>query len=310
MNIVILGGTGFIGSALVRALSERGDTLSVSSYEPYIPHSIHSRVTYITWDGTSTEPLYKILNGADAIVNLVGANIASKRWTKSWKRRIVDSRIQAGTAIVSVLERLNNVPSIFIQASASGYYGFWTDQYSAPMCTENFPPGEGFLAQTTIQWEASTEPLEKLGIRRCIIRTAPVIGAHGGFLEKMLPSFLLGLGSIFGSGMQPFPWIHLMDEVRAITFLLDNASLHGVFNVVSPEQSTMREFAQALGHVLKRPVIIRIPSVILQLLFGEMAKELLLAGQRIYPQSLLENGFSFSYVTLKQALQDILTNHI
>ena len=193
------------------------------------------------------------------------------------KERIISSRLLAGQALVIALQMPIVKPKVLIQASAIGYYGFWPENASAPDCTEDSPAGSGFLATTTIQWERSTQQAEHLGLRRCIIRTAPVLGLGGGMLAKLLPVFQLGLGGPVGTGRQPFAWIHLDDEVAAILFLLDHEELSGPFNLVAPEHSTMNDFVQSLGKVLKRPVWLPVPSPLLRLGFGDMADELLLA---------------------------------
>lgn len=309
MKVVVLGGSGFIGSALIKILEERGYSIIASTHTLDMPTKPSSSVSYVTWDGVAREPCLKMFDGADVIINLVGENISAKRWTESWKEKIVSSRVQVGKVIVSVLEEVKSLPSVFIQASAIGYYGYWKDFDTAPQCKETSPPGNGFLAQTVLHWEESTSDLDRLGIRKCIIRTAPVLGMNGGILKKMLPSFYFGLGSILGSGNQPFPWIHINDEIAAIMFLIDNKEASGIFNLVAPEQLNMKYFALDLGKILKRPVFIHVPATLLRLTLGEMAEELLLSGQRAYPEALLEHGFSFKYGSLLPALENLLINH-
>ncbi len=306
MYIVILGGSGFIGSALLKALVKRGDTVVVSSRSHCTSQVVHPNVTYVTWDGCSYDGLLKIVEGADAIVNLIGENIAAKRWTNLQKQKIVDSRVLSGKVLVDVLSKLNKKPSVLIQASAVGYYGLWDELDTALECVEKSPSGEGFLADTVVKWEDSTFDVERLGIRRCVIRTAPVLGIHGGVLKKMLPLFYIGLGSVLGTGKQPFPWIHIDDEVSTIVFLLDNTSLSGIFNLVAPEHITMQNFAQTLGYVLRRVVFLRIPKCVLHIVLGQMADELLLSGQKAYPKALLHHGFTFKYHSILLALKQLL----
>ena len=279
MRVIILGGSGFIGRALTQALISRGDEVVVPTR--HVPAATPSTgPEYQLWDGQDHSSLSQLLNGADAVINLLGENIAAKRWSSVQKVK----------------------PKVLIQASAIGYYGFWPENASAPDCTEDSPAGSGFLATTTIQWERSTQQAEHLGLRRCVIRTAPVLGLGGGMLAKLLPVFQLGLGGPVGTGRQPFAWIHLDDEVAAILFLLDHEELSGPFNLVAPEHSTMNDFVQSLGKVLKRPVWLPVPSPLLRLGFGDMADELLLAGQKASPVRLLEHGFVFRHPTLDSAL--------
>ena len=288
MRVIILGGSGFIGRALTQALISRGDEVVVPTR--HVPAATPSTgPEYQLWDGQDHSSLSQLLNGADAVINLLGENIAAKRWSSAQKERIISSRLLAGQALVIALQMPIVKPKVLIQASA-------------PHCTEKSPAGSGFLATTTIQWERSTQQAEHLGLRRCIIRTAPVLGLGGGMLAKLLPVFQLGLGGPVGTGRQPFAWIHLDDEVAAILFLLDHEELSGPFNLVAPEHSTMNDFVQSLGKVLKRPVWLPVPSPLLRLGFGDMADELILAGQKASPVRLLEHGFVFRHPTLDSAL--------
>ena len=301
MRIVILGGSGFIGRALTQALKSRDDEVIIPTR--HVPDTTpSSNPEYQSWDGQDPSSLSQILNGADAVVNLLGENIAAGRWNSDQRERIVSSRLLAGQALVIALQMPIVKPKVLIQASAIGYYGFWPESASAPDCTEDNPAGSGFLANTAIQWERSTQQAEHLGLRRCIIRTAPVLEFGGGMLAKLLPVFRLGLGGPVGTGRQPFAWIHLDDEVAAILFLLDHDELNGPFNLVAPEHSTMNDFAQTLGRALKRPAWLPVPAPLLRLGLGEMADELLLAGQKASPVRLLEHGFTFRHPTLDSAL--------
>lgn len=301
MRIVLLGGSGFIGRALTRALISQGDEVVVPTR--HVPDTASSASPeYRSWDGQDPSGLSQLLDGADAVVNLLGENIAARRWNSEQRERIVSSRLLAGQALIIALQMPIVKPKVLIQASAIGYYGFWPENASAPDCTEDSPAGSGFLANTTIQWERSTQQAEHLGLRRCVIRTAPVLGFGGGMLAKLLPVFRLGLGGPVGTGRQPFAWIHLDDEVAAILFLLDHEDLSGPFNLVAPEHGTMADFAHTLGRALKRPAWLPVPSALLRLGFGEMADELLLAGQKASPVRLLEHGFAFRHPTLESAL--------
>lgn len=302
MRVVILGGSGFIGTALTRHLTARGDEVIIPSRHPSDFSRPLPNRTFRSWDGRSVKGLIESLEGADGVVNLLGENIAAGKWNAEQKKRIVQSRLDAGNALVEALETLEERPQTLIQASASGYYGFWPDAASAPDCTEETGAGAGFLAATAIQWEGSTQKAEQFGIRRCIIRTAPVLSPEGGMLSKIIPLFRLGLGGPVGSGKQPFAWIHLEDEVAAIAFLLDHGELSGPFNLVAPEHATMSTFVHALAKALHRPAWLPVPGAVLRLAFGEMATELLLAGQKVSPVRLLEHGFLFRRSTLASAL--------
>ena len=299
MKTVLLGGSGFIGTALSHELSARGDQVIVPTRTP--KHTASESKEPVLWNGRDPKRLAEILDGSDAVVNLLGENIAQGRWTPEKKERILASRLEAGLALVQAIDACTAPPRTLIQASATGYYGCWPDAASAPSCPEEAPGGKGFLADTARRWENSTRSAEDRGIRRCVIRTAPVLGPNGGFLQRLLPPFRYGLGGCVGSGRQPFPWIQLTDEVRAILFLLDN-ELSGPFNLAAPETPTMKIFAETLGKKLHRPVWLPMPAPLLRLALGEMADELLLAGQNAVPARLIEHGFSFRYPDLETAL--------
>ncbi len=302
MRIVILGGTGFIGSALTQRLVARGDHVVIPTRRVFDPDQ-QANPELPLWDGQDATRLASLFHGADAVINLAGENIAARRWSDEQKKRIVESRVLMGQAVVNALNILQIRPRTLIQASALGYYGFWSEALPAPVCTEDMPPGASFLASTAVEWEHSTQTAESLGVRRCILRTAPVLGKSGGMLARLLPIFQMGLGGTVGTGRQPFPWIHLDDEVSAILFLLDHEDLDGAFNMVAPQQVTMREFVEALGKALHRPVRIPIPAFAIRLALGEMATELLLGGQKASPARLLEQHFDFRHPDLASALR-------
>lgn len=249
--------------------------------------------------------MVSILEGSDAVINLIGENISGQRWSPVVKKRILESRLRAGNALVTACRVLEKKPEVCIQASATGYYGTWEDVESAPLCGEDMPSGTSFLAEVARRWEDSTAALEDMGVRRCIIRTAPVLGPGGGVLARLSPWFKVYLGGFVGRGNQPFPWIHIEDEVAAMLFLLDTSGLNGAFNLVSPDLRSMDMFISTLAMTLNRPVFFRIPSFLLRFGLGEMAQEVLLTGQKAVPLKLEEHGFVFSYPTLETALESI-----
>lgn len=300
MHIVVLGGTGFIGTPLVKALLGAGHTVAVASRGARPPG--RNGPEYVLWDGQDAAALAEICQGAQALVNLLGENLGGGRWTRGRRERIMQSRVRAGEAVSKAFASLDKRPDVLIQASATGWYGLWPDLATAPNFTEDAPAGSGFLAEVVQRWEASTAPVEALGVRRACIRTAPVLGRGGGALAKMLPLYRYGLGGPFGSGRQPFPWIHLEDEVGAIVFLLEREGLSGPWNLCAPEQVDNETFARALGRTLRRPAFVRAPAFALRLVLGRMAEEMLLNGQRCAPQKLLEAGYTFRHPHLAGAL--------
>lgn len=301
MRVVIAGGSGFIGRALTRSLVGDGHEVVVLS------RAVSGRVTgngvvFVPFDGTSGQGWSGYLDGASALVNLAGENIASGYWTASRKRRILESRLGTGRACLDALGRVSNRPEVLLQGSATGYYG---DRGDAPT-DESVPRGVGFLADVAERWEASTAEAEAMGVRRVVVRTAVVLGRDGGAFPRMLGPYRFFLGGPLGSGRQYFPWMHLDDEVRAIRFLMDRPEARGPYNLVAPEAVTQNALAAAIGRAMGRPALLRAPAVLLRLALGEMAQELFLNGVRAIPRRLTELGFSFHFKTLAAALADIL----
>jgi hypothetical protein len=299
MRAIIAGGTGFIGQALVYELKKHGWEIVVLSRSPgKVAEIFGSGVIGMRWDNGDWPDL---LGPETAIVNLAGDSIANGRWTQAKKQRILDSRVEAGQRIVSVIKRAETPPATFVQASAVGYYG----PCGNDPVDEATLSGSGFLADVTRKWEASTSEVELLGIRRCIIRTGMVLGS-GGALAKMLPPFKYYLGGPLGSGLQGVSWIHLADEVSAIRFLMENDAATGAYNLTAPTPVRFRKFAHILGETLNRPYKFKVPASVLRLMFGEMADEVLLSGQLALPGRLVEAGYQFRFPELSQALKDLL----
>lgn len=310
MRAVLLGGSGFIGRALTSRLLENDDHVIVTSRNPergryLIPegHSFH--IEFAPWDGKNPEQLATHLKSADAVFNLIGSDIAAGRWTEERKAIIRDSRVSAGNAMCNALELLDEPPSVVIQSSAIGYYGGQPTSPEDSAMTEDSPIGQGFLASVCKDWEAATACIDTSKTRKVIIRTGIVLG-HGGALQKFLPSFRYGIGGPLGSGNQVMSWIHLQDQVDAMIHLMNTSTCNGVFNLTSPNPVTMNTFCKTLGAVLGKPSWLRVPAPALRLLYGEMADELILQGQRVLPKKLLESGFRFSYPLLTDALTNIL----
>ena len=299
MRAIIAGGTGFIGQALAAELKANGWEIVVLSRAP-------GKVAEVFGSGVigmrSDNGDWPDMLGPDCvIVNLAGENIASGRWTGAKKQRILQSRLDSGDRIVRSIRLAERVPSAVIQASAIGYYGPRDDN---PV-DESAPSGKGFLADVCRQWEASTAPLDEMGIRRCVIRTGMVLG-NGGALARMLPPFRAYLGGPPGTGLQGVSWIHLADQVGAIRFLMERESARGAYNLTAPNPVVFRTFARILGELLHRPSGLKTPAFALRALFGEMADEVLLSGQIALPSRLLDAGYRFRFPELEGALEDIL----
>src|SRR6266849_6173848 len=279
MKVVIGGANGLIGSELGRALRARGDEVVALVRKPREPGEVK-------WDGRSLPA--GALDGAEAAVNLSGANIGARRWSEAYKKEIVDSRVEW--------------PRVFVNASAVGAYGGRGDEE----LTEESARGADFLAGACKQSETEALRAEELGVRTVLLRTGVVLARQGGALKQMLPPFKAFVGGPIGKGRQWFPWIHMADEVGVILWALDS-TVRGPVNSVAPNPVRMKEFAQALGTALHRPALFPVPALVLRLGLGEMA-EVLLEGQRAVPRKALNGGYRFRYGELHAALHDLLAS--
>ncbi len=300
-RIIITGGTGLIGRALAFELAEAENEVIILSRHPSATHDLPKTARVHAWDGKSAEGWSALASGATAIVNLAGESIAPMPWTGDRKRRILQSRVDAGRAMVDAVRTAEVKPLAIIQASAVGYYGLCGDE----VVTEDTPPGDDFLAHVCREWEAASAEVEALGVRRAIIRTGLVLSLNGGVLPLMALPFRLFVGGRVGSGRQYVPWIHIDDHVRAICFLVDKTTAHGAFNLAAPNPVTNAEFSRTLGRVLRRPSFFPAPGFALRLVFGQMADLMLLGGQWAIPKHLQEMGFQFRFPDLESALMDL-----
>ncbi len=311
MRVIITGGTGLIGKALTQNLVGGGHEVIVLSRNPgKHQEELLPGVQLAAWDGRTSAGWGGLVEGADVIVNLAGESLAgesfqaliTKRWTVDQKRRILESRLNAGRAVVQAVRNARQKPRILIQASAVGYYGSRGDE----ILTEDSSPGSDFTAQVCQAWEASTAEVEQMGVRRAVIRTCGVVlSLEGGAFPFMLLPFRFFVGGPLGSGRQWFSWMHIADEVAAIRFLIDHSDASGPFNLASPELLTNAEFSQLLGKVMKRPSFFPTPAIMLRLLFGEKA-EVLLGSQREAVLRMQEMGFRWQFPSAEAALQDLL----
>lgn len=304
MRVIITGGTGLIGHALAMSLGKEGHEVDILSRNPRQAGAMPETINFHFWDAVTADGWGHLIEGADAIVNLAGANIAGDgffpaKWTRERKDLILKSRVDAGKAIVEAVTAATKKPKVVIQGSAVGYYG--THPFNVEL-TEDAPAGNDFLADVCQQWEASTAAVEDMGVRRAIIRTGVVLSDEGGALPRQALLFKLLAGGPVGSGKQPYPWIHLLDEVRAIRFLIERGN--GAFNLSAPDVVTNQQFGNALGKALGRWSFVPTPGFALKMMFGEVAT-LLLEGQNAVPKKLLDAGFKFKYETPQAALNAI-----
>jgi uncharacterized protein len=302
--VLITGGSGLIGRALVEELARAGSEVIVLSRRPDRVAGLPAGVQVLQWDGRSSQGWASLVERADAIVNLAGENIGSKRWTGERKRLILESRLSAGHAVVDAVKASSRKPGVVIQSSGVGYYGPQGDE----QIIEDSPPGHDFLARVAVDWEASTAGVEDVGVRRVIIRTGVVLSVRGGALTRMLLPFRLFVGGRLGNGRQWLPWIHIADEVAAIRFLIESGTAKGPFNLTAPVSVTNADFSRALGRQLKRPSLVPTPGTALRVLFGEMST-VILDGQRAAPRRLAEAGFRFRFSELDAALSDLFGRH-
>lgn len=304
-TVLITGGTGLIGRALTVRLVDAGFDVAILTRGESGRGPLSGRaVRFVHWNARDAEGWLTEADGAYGIVNLAGYGIASGRWSGEVKRRILESRVRAGGAVSEAVRLVDRKPEIVIQASAIGFYGDRDEE----SLDESSIRGRGFLADVTQQWEESTEEVESFGVRRAIIRTSLVLAREAEFVRRISLPFRLFVGGPQGSGRQWVSWIHLRDETRAITFLIENSGLAGVFNLVSPNPLRNKEFTRAIGRALRRPALLGTPALILRAVFGEMADGLLLASQRVAPKRLLESGFTFIFPDIYSTLEDVFGN--
>lgn len=299
-RVIITGGTGLIGRALAAELVAAGYEVIVLSRAPQRAQGLPPEVRLESWDGRTAWGWGGLADGAYAIVNLAGENLAGGRWTAERKRRIRQSRLDAGQAVVEAVRAAKRKPAVVVQASGIGYYGPRGNEE----VTEDFPPGSDFLGRLAVEWEASTEAVEEMGVRRVVVRTGVVLSRDGGALPRLALPFRFFLGGPLGSGRQWVPWIHIADEVRAIRFLLEDEAARGPYNLASPQPVTNRELARALGQVLRRPAWLPVPAPALRILLGEMSA-VLLTGQRAIPKRLLDERFVFQFPEITDSLHHL-----
>ncbi len=300
MKILITGGTGFVGSAMGRALLEEGHTVTVigSSEKSCGRHTGQNGLHCIAADTTKPGPWQDAVAEQDALINLAGKSVFTL-WTKSAKDAILDTRIKTTRNLVDAIPQGSNM--VLLSTSAAGYYGDGGEVEQL----ESSPSGNDFLARVCREWEAEARRAEDKGARVAIMRFAVVMGKNGGALQTMKLPYQMGLGGPIGSGRQWFPWIHLQDLVAAAKFLLDCGECRGPFNFTAPGAVRQIEFAKTLASELGRPAFFPAPAPLMKLGLGEFG-ESLVQGQKVFPRALEENGFVFSYPELEQALRDLL----
>lgn len=308
MRVIIAGGSGLIGRALSASLLADGHEVIVLTRNPARVKDAVSGVQLAQWDAKSAAGWAQQANGAYALVNLAGESIAgdsplSGRWSAGRKQAILQSRLDAGAAMLDALRQVQQRPAVLVQASGIDYYPPRSDDSAV---TESASPATSWIGRVVYAWEASTAAAAGMGVRRPVMRTGIVLSTAGGALPLMkLPFDLLVAGGPLGSGKQIMPWIHIDDQVRAIRFLIENEQADGAFNLCAPNAVTNTEFAHTLGSVMGRPAIMPTPGFAIKAALGEMA-DILLLGRRAVPAHLQALGFTFTWPDLKPALEALL----
>ena len=292
MNILITGGTGFIGSTLTKFFLQQNNYITILSR------------------GTSkvlkTVRVIESINQINAnekiniIINLAGSPI-NKKWNKTYKELLISSRVEVTKSLITLIKALKEKPDLLISASAIGYYGTQNNEY----LDETSSYIDDFTHELCNLWELEAQKAQELGVRTCITRLGVVLGKNGGALEKILPLFKLGFGGNIGSGKQFFSWIHIDDVIGIFNFLILNKEQKGIYNLTSPNPITNSQFTKALSAKLKRPDFFTIPSFLIKMVFGEMGDKLLLNGSAVYPKKLLDNGYEFKFKTIESALKNL-----
>jgi uncharacterized protein len=302
MRVAVTGATGMIGSALVAKLHERGDEVTALSRDAEQAQRELETAASGWWpEPKLARPPLDALRGRDAVVNLLGENLA-QRWTKSAKEEIRDSRVLSTRNLVDALGALPEAerPRVLVSQSASGWYGQRGDE----RLDESAPAGDDFLAGIVRDWEAEARRATEHGVRVVTTRTGVVLSPSGGALAKMMPFFKAGVGGPVAGGKQYVPWVHLDDVAGAIAFALDTEAASGPLNVTAPEPVTNRELSKALGRVLRRPAVLPVPGLAVKALYGEMAV-IVITGHRVVPARLTELGYAFAWPELEPALRSV-----
>jgi uncharacterized protein (TIGR01777 family) len=301
MKIVIAGGSGFLGSSLTTRLRDQGHhvTILTRSSSPPPPSS---GVTFATWTPDGQNGRWSgVLNDAAVVINLAGESIAGKRWSRQQKERLRQSRLLATRSLTSAIRQTARDVSLFLSASAVGYYG---DRGDEPL-SEGSSPGTDFLATLCVEWEAAASEIQDV-TRVAIVRTGIVLDPREGALPKLVLPFRLFAGGPLGSGRQYMPWIHREDWTRLAVWMIGNDAARGPVNASAPNPVTNAEFSAALGRALHRPSFLPAPAFALKLAVGEMADALLLSSQRVLPVRATDLGFAFTFNTVDEALADVL----
>ena len=293
MNILITGGTGFIGAALIDGLTASGHRITVYTRQFCTSTAVCRYLQNLDDLADDTQ--------LDAVINLAGAPLAGSRWTERYQREILASRLDITGDLLLLLHRLTHKPRVLLSASAIGYYGHHGDEKLA----EDGAVSAGFSHELCRQWEALAQQATSLGIRVCLMRLGVVLDSGGGAILEMARPFEFGVANWLGDGRQWLSWVHRQDVVNAVAFLLEHEELEGPFNITAPEPVTSKGFCAVMKQHKRTFITAPVPAFIMRILIGPMAQELLLKGQRVVPTALQAAGFDFSFASLDEALAEI-----
>lgn len=301
MKIAIVGGSGFIGRNLAKALHRAGEEVIIFSRKNSLPQELMG-LANIHLVSTS-KPSAKDLEGVDALVNLAGESVVGEKWSDKRKEALRTSRVDFTRSIVEELAKVKVKLKVFLQGSAIGFYGMY--ETGKPVFSEDAKSGEDFLAKLCVDWEEEANRMKEFDVRTVLIRTGIVLSPESGAMQQMLLPFKMFVGGPLGNGKQYMSWIHLADMIGAIQFLLANPKAEGAFNFTAPNPCSNEEFSTVLGKVMGRPSFMRVPSFPLIALYGEGA-EVILKGQNVIPTKLTALNYQFQFPELKPALEDLL----
>jgi len=306
-KIVITGATGLLGPAIFAQLKKEAHEVIIFARNPDGAKSkLPGAAQYLKWSTDSTDGEWKTaLEGTDVLIHLAGVPVA-ERWSEEYKKEIYDSRILGTRNLVEAMAELKKKPEVFISSSAIGYYGTQAQSPDVPALTESSPAGSDFLAKVCVDWEAEAMKAESFGVRTALIRTGIVLSTKGGALGKMLMPFKFFVGGPLGTGQQWVSWIHIDDETEIFLYPMRNPSARGAINAVAPTPVTMQTFAEAVGRALSRPSLFPVPKFVLQAMLGEAA-DAVGEGQKVIPDMLLKNGFTFRFPEIDTAVRDLLS---
>jgi uncharacterized protein len=301
VRVLVTGASGMIGSAVCDSLLARGEEVVGLSRDPQRARQTNPTVSWHAWQPASERPPEAALEGADAVINVVGEEI-NQRLTPAAKERIHDSRVRATKNLVDGIAAASDGPRALVSQAAVGYYG----DRGETIIDESTPPGSEWLSTLVVEWEEAARVAEQAGVRVVVLRTGLYLDPTGGLLKQLLPIFKLGAGGPLGGGDQYMPWIHRDDEVALLIWAATNPEVSDTLNATAPNPVTNREFSKTLGRVLRRPAVAPAPKLALRLMRGDELTEAILSSLRVAPRRALDLGYEFRFTELEPALRDLL----